>query len=146
MSVQDNEALARASHESFNERDYDRADELAAEDLEWLNVATGETLHGREALKQFQQGWAGAFPDSRTEVTGVYAGEDFAVVEFVGRGTHEGPLKSPAGEIPATNRSVEVRFCEVYRIRDGKISSGHTYFDLATMMAQLGLMPEQAGA
>lgn len=146
MSVQDNEALARAAHEAYNARDYDGAGELAAEDLEWVNVATGQTFRGPEGLKQYQQSWAGAFPDSTTEITNVFAGADFAVVEFVGQGTHTGPLNGPAGEIPATNRSVEVSFCEVHAIRDGKIARSHTYFDLATMMAQLGLMPDHAGA
>ena len=87
------------------------------------------------------QGWAGAFPDSRTEITGLYAGDDFVDLEFTGRGTHEGVLKTPMGEVPPTSRLVEVHFCEVYRTRDGKIASGHTYFDAATGMVQLGLMP-----
>jgi hypothetical protein len=34
------------------------------------------------------QGLADAFSDSSTEITSISAGDDFAVVEFVGRGTH----------------------------------------------------------
>ena len=30
-------------------------------------------------------------------------------------------------------------FCEVLEVRDGKITRGQVYFDLATMMRQLGL-------
>lgn len=148
MTQQDAAALARAAHEAFNERDFDRADGLAAEDLEWTNVATGETFHGPEGMKQFLRGWVDTFPDSKTEITGLYAGEDFAVVEFVGRGTHEGVLKSPAGDIPPTHRQVELSFCEVYSVREGRITRGRIYLDAATMMAQLGLLPapEQAGA
>lgn len=146
MAEQDAAALARATHEAFNNRDFERTDDLVTGDLEWTNAATGETFHGPEGWKQFELGWANAFPDAATEITGLYTGEDFAVIEFVGRGTHEGVLKSPAGEIPATGRRIEVSFCEVYRIRDGKLAGGAIYFDLVTMMAQLGLMPAPEGA
>ena len=29
---------------------------------------------------------------------------------------------------------MELRFCEVYRMRDGKISSAHLYYDAATRL------------
>jgi hypothetical protein len=48
------------------------------------------------------QGWADAFPDGRTEDTTAYAGEEFGVTEFIGRGTHNGSLVSAAGEVPET--------------------------------------------
>jgi steroid delta-isomerase-like uncharacterized protein len=145
MSAQDNAMLARAAYGAFNERDFDRAAALVAEDLELINVATGETFRGPEGFRQYMQGWASAFSDASTEITNLSAGDDFAVVEFVGQGTHDGPLKGPAGEIPPTGRRVEIRFCEVHEIWDGKIVRSRTYFDLATMMGQLGLMsaPEQ---
>ena len=44
MPAQDNAALVRTAYEAFNERDLNRAAALAAEEMEWLNVATGETL------------------------------------------------------------------------------------------------------
>ena len=70
--------------------------------------------------------------------------DDYAVVEFVGRGTNTGPLATPQGEIPATGRAIEIPFCDVHRIEDGKITNGRSYFDMATMMRQLGLLPKAA--
>jgi ketosteroid isomerase-like protein len=61
MSAQDNAMLARAAYGAFNERDFDRAAALVAEDLELINVATGETFRGPEGFKQYMQGWASAF-------------------------------------------------------------------------------------
>src|SRR5215204_3574024 len=52
--------------------------------------------------------------------------------------TRGGTLRTPAGEIPPTERSVEWSLCEVYQIRDGKIVRGRTYFDVATLMDELG--------
>jgi steroid delta-isomerase-like uncharacterized protein len=141
MSAEDNAQLVREIHNAFNDRDYDRVDDLVTQDVEWENVATGETFSGLEGAKQFQRGWVEAFSDATTEIQEVHAGDDFAVNEFVGRGTHDGTLQGPAGGIPPTNRSVDVQFCEVYHIRDGRIAHGRTFFDAATMMGQLGLLP-----
>jgi steroid delta-isomerase-like uncharacterized protein len=140
MSAQENARLAQEIHQAFNDRNFDRVDDLVTQDVEWENVATGETFSGPEGVKQFMQGWADAFSDSKTEVQEVHAGDDFAVNEFAGRGTHDGPLQGPAGEIAPTNRSVDVQFCEVYHIREGKIAHGRTFFDAATMMGQLGVI------
>ena len=122
MSAEDNARLAREIHQAFNDRDYDRIDDLVTPDVEWENVATGETFSGPEGVKQFQRGWSEAFSDAKTEIQEVHAGDDFAVNEFVGRGTHDGTLRGPAGEIEATNRSVDVQFCDVYHVHDGKIA------------------------
>ena len=146
MSARDNEAIVRDTHEAFNARDLDRAASHVAEDAEYLFVATGETFRGPEGYRHYMQNWIDAYSDASSEVTAIHAGEDFAVVEFTGRGTHDGTLKSPAGEIPPTGRFVENRFCEVAHIKDGKISSSRTYLDVAGMMAQLGLMPAPEGA
>jgi steroid delta-isomerase-like uncharacterized protein len=140
MSAQDNVKIARKNYEAFNHRDFDGGVAQAAENIELLNVPLGVTLHGPEGYRQYIQGWATAFSDSQVEVTNIVAGEEGAVIEFRGRGTHTGPLNGPAGEIPATGRSVDIPFCEVMQIKNGKISSIHTYYDAATMMGQLGLM------
>ncbi|MEW5959646.1 MAG: ester cyclase [Chloroflexota bacterium] len=140
MSAQENAKIARIVYEKFNSRDFEGAVAYVAANYEGLNVPLGTTLHGPDGFRQFMQGWATAFPDSRVEVTNLVAGEEGVVVEFRGRGTHTGPLIGPTGEIPATGREVNVSFCDVLRIENSKITSIHTYYDAATMMGQLGLM------
>jgi predicted ester cyclase len=149
VSIEDNTRIVQNIHPSFNERAFDRIlSEMIAENVEWTNVPTGETFRGHEGFRQFMQGWVDAFPDARTEDTIAYAGEEFGVTEFIGRGAHEGPLVSPAGEIPPTGRSVEFRLCEVYKFRDGKIVNGHIHFDPLGLMTQLGVgaPPGQGGS
>ena len=119
MSAQDNATLARTLYDAFNARDFDRAASAMTEDGELLNVPLGVTFQGHEGAKQFQQGWAMAFPDSKVEVTNLVATDDQVVVEFTGRGTHTGPLHGPAGAIPATGRKLELHFVDVHQIRGG---------------------------
>jgi ketosteroid isomerase-like protein len=142
VSLEDNTRIVQKIHPLWNNREFDRIlSEMIAEDIEWTTVPTGETFRGHEGFRQFMQGWADAFPDSTTEDTIAYAGEEFGVTEFIGRGTHDGPLVSPAGEIPPTGRSVEFKLCEVYQFRDGKVVSGHTHFDSLGLMTHLGVVP-----
>src|SRR5215212_9286791 len=139
MAIRETTYIAQNIHPLWTNREYDRIlSEMIAEDVEWTTVPTGETFRGHEGFRQFMEGWSDAFPDGRAEDTNVYVGEDFAVTEFVGRGTHTGTLRTPAGEIPPTERTAEWPLCEVYQIRDGKIVRGRTYFDVATLMDELG--------
>ena len=147
MSAQENAELVRLFFDCFNRRDFDQSSRHVADEAEWVNVATGETFRGPAGVRQYEQGWATAFPDGMLEITNLMAGDTGAAVEFIGRGTHTGPLTTPAGEIPPTGRAIEVRFCEVYDIRGGKAMGCRLYFDLDTFMRQLGLvMPKPTEA
>ncbi len=48
--------------------------------------------------------------------------------------------------MPATGKAVTGSFCLVSKVRDGLVISGNLYFDQMDLMAQLGLIPEPAGA
>ena len=146
MSSQDTATTARTPYDLFNKHNsdskwLDHAAAAASEDCELLNVPLSVTLRGLQGFKQFLQGWATAFPDSKVEITSLFATESQAVVEFIGRGTQTGPLMGPSGEIPPTGRKVELRFCDVHRIKNGKIVSLHSYYDALGLMQQLGLVP-----
>ena len=134
MSARNTEAIVRETHEAFNAGYLDRAAAYAAEDAEWVTVATGETFREPEGYKRYMQGWTTACSDARSEITAVHAGEDFAIVEFIGRDTHDGPMSSPGRKVPPTGRSLENRFCEAFGIWDGKITGARSYFDLAGIM------------
>ncbi|MBI1876931.1 MAG: ester cyclase [Chloroflexi bacterium] len=140
MSAQDNAKIAQAIYESFNSREIERGLAQYASDVEIVNMPLGLTLHGHDGYRQFIQGWTGAFPDGKVEVTHMVADDNGVVTEFRGRGKHNGPLAGPAGIIPATGRAIDVAFCEVLEIKNGKIVKDRLYFDAATMMGQLGLM------
>ena len=67
---------------------------------------------------------------------------DFVFTEFVGRGTHSGTFASPGGpSIPATGKKGELPCCEAFRLRDGKVVSGRIYYDMLTLLGQLGVAP-----
>ncbi len=146
MTAQDNVALVRSLFDLYNSHQsdpawLDKSLAVLAADAQLIDVPTGRTLAGSEGFKQFLLFFAEGFPGSSVELTNAVATEDQVVIEFTGRGTNTGPLHMPTGDIPPTGRNGELRFCEVYQIKDGKIVSLHAYYDLMTMLQQLGLVP-----
>jgi steroid delta-isomerase-like uncharacterized protein len=135
----DNATLARSLYEAFNNRDFDRLAESMAPEGTITMVGSGQTLRGPEGSRQYNTMWDTAFPDGMVTVDRVIAQGDHVVVEFTGRGTHTGTLTTPAGDIPATGRSVTLQFLDVLEFTDGKVASQRTYFDTGSMMAQLGI-------
>ena len=103
---------------------------------------SGTTLRGPDGFKRLVLFFAESFPDSRAELSNVFATEDQIVLEGTWQWTCVGPLHLPSGALPATGRSGELRFCQVMQIRNGKIASFNTYYDMMTLLEQLG-MPYQ---
>ena len=146
MTAQDNVVLARSLLDLYNSHQSDPAwldkiDAYVAEDCEFIDVPTRRMLRGPEGYKQLSLFFAEGFPESSVELTNVFATEDQAVIEFTGRGTNTGPLHMPTGDVPPTGRYSELRFCSVNRVKSGKIVSIHSYYDVMTMLQQLGLVP-----
>jgi steroid delta-isomerase-like uncharacterized protein len=146
MTAQENMALSRSLADLYNTRHsdpewLDKTLAAFAADSTFTNVPLGITLPGRDGYKQFVMFFAEAFPDSRIEITNLFATEDQVVLEYTGRGTNTGPLHLPMGDVPATGRQGELRICDVTQTRDGKISSYHSYYDTMTLLQQLGLVP-----
>jgi steroid delta-isomerase-like uncharacterized protein len=132
--------------EAFNARDFDRARELVSDDVEFVDVAMGQTMHGPDAFIEYFRMWASAFSDMTIEPLALVADESRAAGEFRGRGTHDGPLQTPAGEIPPTGRTLDERFTWFGEVADGKVTGVRDYYNAMSVMMQLGLMPEAAEA
>ncbi len=139
--AQDNATIARTLYEDWNKRDFDHLASLIASDGEIVLVGSDTRFQGPDGAKDFSRMWADGFPDGRVEFDTVTDAGDTIVIQHTGRGTHSGTLRSPGGEIPATGRSVTLQLCDVIRLRDGKIRSLHSYFDSASLLTQIGVMP-----
>ena len=139
--AQDNTKLIRSVYECFNSRNFNRAIALFAKEAEWMNVPFGARFTGPEGAHQFMEGWARAVPDARVTLSNVVGAGDYVVSEFFFRGTHLGAIDAPGGTIAPTGKRVDVPVCEVFHVSEGKIDAVRTYFDAATMLRELGLMP-----
>ncbi len=137
-------ALARTVYAFFSNNQFDRVLELATDDVEIAFIPTGQFFRGKAGFLDFMKGFKTAFPDIQIEVINQVVTGTQVVSEFRVWGTHTGPLRTPDGEIPPTNRKAEWTVCEVWQVRDGKLAGLRNYQDSATLMRQLGLLPETA--
>jgi steroid delta-isomerase-like uncharacterized protein len=136
----ENADIARKVFECWNERDFDGGAALMADDGEIVLVGSDTHFRGADGSREYSRMWADGFPDGRVQIEEVIASGDRVVVEYTGRGTHAGDLRSPGGTIPATGRSVTHHACDVYEMQNGRIRSARVYFDTASLMTQLGVM------
>jgi steroid delta-isomerase-like uncharacterized protein len=130
---------AKALTVAYNDKNWEAMKAGVTPDLVYDEVATGRKLQGVDQVLPAWQGWAAAFPDSKGTIDNAYASGDKVVQEVTWRGTHQGPLPTPKGPIPATGKRIEVRACIVCEFAGEKIKLERQYFDMATMLQQLGV-------
>jgi len=138
--MEDVETIVRQFHESWDMRDPERGARVIAGNCQFEDVARGEMLPGPDAYKEDYFRWREAFPDGEVKVTNVIVQGNWAVAEFINRGTQTGPLRSSLGTFPASGKYMEVRYCSVMRVADGKVVEGRDYYDSASIARQLGLV------
>jgi steroid delta-isomerase-like uncharacterized protein len=99
-----------------------------------------EPLRG-DAIKKDISDFFAAFPDLSARLESTMIDGNAYAVEWSMAGTHTGPLAMPSGDIAATNKRMETRGASFGRLDDqGRIVEERRYYDIAGMMAQLGLM------
>ena len=99
-----------------------------------------ENLSGREAICKDAEDFILAFPDIQAKVIRIIGTGDTVAIEMEMSGTHTGPLISPDGTIPATNRSLAMRIGRFIRIdSQGAITEDNRYYDTSGIAQQLGL-------
>jgi hypothetical protein len=106
-------------------------------------VATGEVYEGRAGIQAgFEELWRAL--DYTLEPGGLYESGNHVWLEWTMSGTHVGVWMG----IPPTNRRWEgLRGCSHYTFdTDGLIAQDDVFSDSATMLRQLGLLPEPVAA
>jgi steroid delta-isomerase-like uncharacterized protein len=97
---------------------------------------------GREGIMAYFDQADKPFSDISQETSRLVEEGDTFVAEWIWRATNTGPLTMPDGsEIPATGKTVELPGVDIITVRDRKVAAQRDYFDMASMMSQLGLMP-----
>jgi steroid delta-isomerase-like uncharacterized protein len=135
-----NLAANRASFAAWNAHDATQWLKSFAEDavFESETVPTSP-LKGHAGLRQVFDLYHSAFPDTKLEILQEIASGPFVVARTKASGTHHGSL----GAIPATHRHVSFEICFIAEYRNGKIIHTRNFWDTATMLRQLGVMPQQ---
>lgn len=138
MTMTVREAFEKGT-EAFNAHDSDAFAGVLTDDAVF-RAPGGMTGKGREAVAEYFAGWFGAFPDAHVEIHALHIAGDVAVEEGIFTGTHQGVLRTPAGDVPPTGRRVTAEYIQVLRFRDGLTDSFNLMYDRLDLLEQLGLI------
>jgi steroid delta-isomerase-like uncharacterized protein len=141
MSEQDNVRIAEKTFEALNNHDLNQSRPLEASDYKFEAPGMPGAIDANQA-RAYNQGFLEAFPDLHFELKQKVAQGDYVVINWVATGTHKGGLRTPKGDvIPPTGKKGVVPGSSTFLIKDGKILYGWTFWDMVTLLTQLGLMP-----
>ncbi len=142
------EAITTLTHniEAFSAGDFDRYADTLADGVVYVEAGTQRRTEGKEANLELMRAWKASFPDAKGTITNIFGSGDQAVAEITWTGTHSGDLEGTSGIIPASGRQIEVAACITVSALGGEITEAHQYFDLMTLLAQIGAVPEPAAA
>jgi steroid delta-isomerase-like uncharacterized protein len=131
---------AKASIVAYNDKNWDAVTKAVTTDVEYDEVGTNRKLHGTSDVIAAWKGWGTALPDSKATIEAAHVSGNTVTLELTWHGTHTGPLQTAAGEIPATGKKIEVRAVQIVDLTpDGKTRRVRHYFDMATLLSQLGV-------
>lgn len=142
MLTEDYAQLQRTIYDLFNRHEFDQVLQYVSEDAEIEVYPQGLSFRGKEGFRQMMAHHKAPWPDGTVKVINQLVGGEGIVAECTYHATHTAPLPMPDGsEVPATGKQVQLQFCEIWRMKDGKIISLHQYADNLPLMMQLGLLP-----
>ncbi len=131
--------VAKAPIQAYNDKNWDKVKTLVTPNFVYDEVATRRRVEGVDKCIEIWKGWAQAFPDSQGTFSSAFVSGDTVVLELVWQGTHKGDLQTPVGTIPATGKRIEIRACTLFEISGDRATMQRHYFDMATLMEQLGV-------
>lgn len=120
---------------AWNSHDPDQVVKFFTPDAIYEDVAFGEVSRGSAELRKFAADFMAAVPDLHLEVTRSSIHNGQGVSEWVLTGTDQGLYK--------TGKKFSVRGASVFEMRSGKCSSNKDFYDLATIMRQVGVLAEK---
>jgi steroid delta-isomerase-like uncharacterized protein len=133
--------IARDQIDAFNRDDWEQMRALLTSDARYHEFGTERKIEGPDQIIELFQGWKTAFPDAAGTVTNAVASSNTAVLEVTWTGTHNGPLVTTAGTIPASGKRQETPAAVFYAFEGNKIKASRHYFDAMTLLKQIGAQP-----
>lgn len=118
---------------AWNSHDVNKVIPLFTDDVLYEDVTFGAVNHGSADLRKFATFFFDAVPDMNFQVVKSSVRGERGIIEWVFSGTDKGVYK--------TGRKFTVRGVSIIDLAHGKIARNLDFYDSATIMRQVGLLP-----
>jgi steroid delta-isomerase-like uncharacterized protein len=135
LSQRERLSILRKHAELENAHRLEETLETLTQDCVFEDIALGERTAGRAAAAAYYERWWRGFPDLTWSTVALHMAEDEAIAEGIFRGTHQGEFLGLA----PTGRKIELPVAIVVAFADGRMARERLYYDLATLLRQLGV-------
>jgi steroid delta-isomerase-like uncharacterized protein len=131
-------SLVEQMVEAITNQDIDAYGSLYASEAVMHEPLLPEPAKGRNEIMRGEAALFAAFSEISIEVRNEVTAEQIVMAEVVLSATNDGPLDLGSGEVPPTNRRIEVPMAWAFDLNDeGLIVEERDYFDTARIMQQL---------
>ncbi len=126
-------AVAEKWIAAWNSHSPDKMLPVFTDDVFYEDVAFGEVSHGSAELRKFAVSEFEGVPDLELKLVRASVHDGHGTIEWVFTGTDKAVFN--------TGKKFSVRGVSVIDVRDGKISRSLDFYDVATIMRQVGVLP-----
>jgi hypothetical protein len=143
MTVRENLNLMKTLDDAWNGQNWELFRKRHAEKTRVHWPGQPEPTRGRDAHEAECVEFFKVFPDNHlvnNPYKIMFGEKDWTCTVADFTGTMKGPMKGPGGKIiPPTNKSFKIEFCTVATWENGEIVEERLFYDLVSMMKQIGL-------
>lgn len=136
----DAKKMANECNKAWNSHDVNKILEFYTDDCVYEDLGNGIACHGKKEFTDYINSMFIDFPDAKWEVKSAFGNNDWAAIEWIMSGTHTKSTMTK-NAIPATGKTFSVRQAGIHQLRNGKYSRETGYYNLVTVLQQVGLMP-----
>jgi steroid delta-isomerase-like uncharacterized protein len=119
--------------DAWNSHSVDKGVAVFTDDVFYEDVPFGRTVHGSAQLRDYAQFFFAAVPDVHAACTATALHGGQGDIEWIFSGSDVGIFK--------TGKRFSVRGTAIIDVQQRKVSRNSDYYDLATIMRQVGIVP-----
>ncbi|MFQ6125807.1 MAG: ester cyclase [Candidatus Heimdallarchaeota archaeon] len=139
MNSEENLRIIENWMDAMNRYDLEEMESFYTDDAVADEVPEPEVFAGKKAITEAYRELFYAFPDCKSAIINRVTGGDQVLFEIIWEGTHKEEFRG----IPGTDKVVKLRIAYLFKLHEGKISRIIEYYDAATILQQLDLLPEE---
>lgn len=139
MTMETGKQIARDMYDAYNDHDWDGFLEFFTDNCKLTDMAEGKTYTGKVEIREYYESFMESFSDGMARIDDLIACGENTVAQWSFLGKNDGPIQGPMGDMrDATNKSVDLKGCDICKFQNNKVSELTTYYDQHSFYDQLG--------